>query len=240
MSAYDWPSPWKRMTPGQPPAGAVPFGMPSTHASSFPSEAAIVNWELQPPAAEAGRAYAAAPAHTSAAATIERATLTRPTEPTLARIYDERRGLAAHRRLRLRRGRPDRPPRVPRDDAERGLRLPRRPRAPAVRAAAAGGDPPLRPRDRRLSRAAGREAHPRRVQRRDLGGAAAAAGGADRAGRGRHHARGARRRAGDAQPAGRPPRHPGDGGRAAATPSSSTHTTRASRSSPFPVRSSCR
>ena len=27
MSACDWPSPWKRMTPGQPPAGAVPLGM---------------------------------------------------------------------------------------------------------------------------------------------------------------------------------------------------------------------
>ena len=46
------------------------------------------------------------------------------------------------------------------------------------------------------------------------------------------HARGARRRAGDAQPAGRPARHAGDGGRRAATPSSSTRSTRASRSSP--------
>ena len=42
------------------------------------------------------------------------------------------------------------------------------------------GDPPLRARDRRLPRGAGREARRRRVQRRDVGRAAAAAGGARR------------------------------------------------------------
>ena len=42
MSAYDWPSPWKRMTPGQPPAGAVPLGMMYAHASGVESEASIV------------------------------------------------------------------------------------------------------------------------------------------------------------------------------------------------------
>src|SRR2546423_540024 len=201
-SARDCPSPWKRMTPGQPPAGAVPAGMTYAHASGVASEVLIVT-SVHPDAAEAP------PAHTSAAARMATATRTRPTSRTLARIYDGRHGLAARRRVRLRRRRVDGPPRVPRDDAERGLRLSRRPCAPAVRAASAGRDSPLLTRDRRLSLPSGREAHPRRVQRCDLGRATAAAGGADGAGRRRDHARGARGRAGDAQPAGRAPPPPG-------------------------------
>ena len=37
------PRPWKSITPGQPPAGAVPSGTTSEQASFAPSEAAIVS-----------------------------------------------------------------------------------------------------------------------------------------------------------------------------------------------------
>ena len=43
MSACESPSPWKRITPGQPPAGAAPAGMMYAHASGVPSEAGIVS-----------------------------------------------------------------------------------------------------------------------------------------------------------------------------------------------------
>ena len=75
---------------------------------------------------------------------------------------------------------------------------------------------------------AGREADRRRVQRRHVGRAARAAGGARGAGRRRDRARGARRRAGDAQPAHRPARDAGDRGRPAATRRSCTRSTPAS------------
>ncbi len=73
------------------------------------------------------------------------------------------------------------------------------------------GDPPVRARDRVLSRAAGREADRRGLQRGHLGGAPYAAGGAESADRRRARARGARGSAGDPEPAHRPPRHPGHG-----------------------------
>ena len=60
-----------------------------------------------------------------------------------------------------------------------------------------------------LPRGAGREDGPRRLQHGDVRGAARAAGGARRAGRRRDHARGARGRAGDAQPPDRPARDRG-------------------------------
>ena len=50
MSVCDWPSPWKRMTPGQPPAGAVPLGTMYAHASGVESDAVIVT-SVQPDAA---------------------------------------------------------------------------------------------------------------------------------------------------------------------------------------------
>src|SRR6185312_6100329 len=145
------------MTPGQPPAGAVPLGTMYAHASGVASDARIVT-SVHPDAAEAP------PAHTSAAARMASATRTRPTGRTLMPNYDARNGSTSSRGLRLRRRRADRPPRVPRDDAERGLRLPRRPCAPAVRAATAGRGAALRPRDRDVPRAARREDGGRRVQ----------------------------------------------------------------------------
>src|SRR5437764_148494 len=100
MLACDCPSPWKRMTPGQPPAGAVPLGTTYAHASGVASEAAIVT-SVQPDEAEAP------PAHASATATMAKTTRARPTSRTLAPNYDARNGLAARRPLRLRRGRAD-------------------------------------------------------------------------------------------------------------------------------------
>ncbi len=93
----------------------------------------------------------------------------------------------------------------------RGLRLLRRllARPLPIRAQAGGHDPPLRARDRHPPGRDGHEAGRRRLQRRDVGGAARAAarvrGAADR----RDHARGSRRGAGDPQP---PRRRDGDAG----------------------------
>jgi hypothetical protein len=61
------------MTPGQPPAGAVPLGIKYTHERGVESEAVIVT-AVQPEAAEA------LPAHTSAAARMATTTRTRPTK----------------------------------------------------------------------------------------------------------------------------------------------------------------
>ena len=75
------------MTPGQPPAGAVPPGTMNAHASGVESEAVIVT-SVQPGAAEA------LPAQTNAAARMAKTIRARPTKPTLARIYDGRHGPA--------------------------------------------------------------------------------------------------------------------------------------------------
>ena len=61
-----------------------------------------------------------------------------------------------------------------------------------------------------------------------------------RAGRRRDHARGARGRAGDAQPAHRPARDAGDGLERPLRASSCARSTPAPRSSPSPARGSCR
>src|SRR5215469_10067342 len=114
MSVWDCPRPWKRMTPGQPPAGAVPLGMMYAHARGVASEAWIVT-SVHPDAAEA------LPEQTSAATRTTSTSRARPTSRTLAPNYDARNGSPSRRRLRLRRRRLDRPPRVPRDDAERGF-----------------------------------------------------------------------------------------------------------------------
>ena len=132
-----------------------------------------------------------------------------PREPSGGARLESRRGSSAGRRVRLGHGRPDRPARVPGDDAARGFRLPRRRRAPAVRAARAPGGCAVRARDRGVPRDAGREADPRRLQHRDGGRAAGAAGVALGAGRRRDRAGGARGGAGDAQPPDRAPRDRG-------------------------------
>src|SRR5262249_45567324 len=59
MSACDCPSPWKRITPGQPPAGAVPLGTRYAHERWVASEAVTVT-SVQPDAAEALPAQASA------------------------------------------------------------------------------------------------------------------------------------------------------------------------------------
>src|ERR1051325_1615356 len=107
------------MTPGKPPDGGEPSGMMYAHTSGVLSEAEIVTG-CPPLVAAARPANVAAAAHTTPTTTKARTTRTRPTERTLARLYDGRHGSAAGRRLRFRGGRADRPPRVPRDDAERG------------------------------------------------------------------------------------------------------------------------
>src|SRR5436305_10647467 len=204
ITVWLWPSPWKSSSPGQPPGGGLPPGRMSPQASVVPSETLIVS------SCVAARAADADPPQTNTAIATARRTRARPTGARYRPLYDARHGSASRRRLRLRSRWSHRSARVPRDHAERGLRLPRRPRAPAVRPASARGDPALRARDRRLSRGAGREAHPRRVQRRDLGCAAAAPGGADGSGGRRAHAGGTRGRADDAEPARRTARHRGN------------------------------
>ena len=87
---------------------------------------------------------------------------------------------------------------------------------------------------------AGRQADRRRLQHRDLGGAARAAGIARGAGRRRDRARGRRRGARDAQPADRAARDRGDRRAPAATRRSSRRSTPASASPPSPAPSSCR
>src|SRR3954453_5413133 len=128
----------------------------------------------------------------------------------LVSLVQSRDGRAGHRCLRLRHGRAHGPPRVLGDDAARGFRLPRRPRPPAVRPSAAGSRSRIRPGDRALPRAAGRQARPRRLQHGHLGRAAAAAGSALGSGRRRDSARGAPGRAGAPQPEDRPARDRGD------------------------------
>ena len=163
MSSREPPRPWNMTIAGQPPAGGVPLGRKSVAASGRPSSAVIFrSWRpnaLADPAATSATRRRARSAGRSAAGRRTsgkgRGTVTGwcRTEVVVASTLP-RRGPAADRRVRLRRGRADRAARVPRHAAARGLRLPRRRRAAALRAAAARRDPPLRPRDRPVTSSA--------------------------------------------------------------------------------------
>ena len=230
MSSREPPSPWKSTSAGQPPAGGVPSGS----AERRGERRAVRRSSRSCPgvANDAGR-VAEWSRRSATTTTSERGQAAHEPERrrTGWRRYDHPRdGRAADRRLRLGRGRPDRPARVSRDDAARGRRLPRRQRAAAVRAAAARRDPPLRARDRRLARGAGREARRRRLQLCDR----------SRASRPAACARGARRRRARTRRRTPPCSRRGTGGsacsrrrrpsRAVATRRSSTRSTRASTS----------
>ena len=160
------PRPWKSMSRAAAGGSAAPSGSTSEQASFAPSDAGKVSC--------CGVAASADPLHDERGGRLQRRSERRPTTgDRVALLYNRRRWMRGPSACSTPASADSRPPRVPRDDAARGLRLSRRPRAAAVWAPAARRGPRFAREIGSLSRDAGREAHRRRVQHRDVRRAAA-------------------------------------------------------------------